>query len=135
MTGGGVLALIVVGVVLYKVTRHQDVPRGSTCTCNVMLKTRYHWITQNTGRNVVLDTIKSIGSGDQVVREARAVAAARPALDRRDRARLRDRLHARRSAHGPGRGRVNGGDRPLRILGLDHDHAGDHDSLRLLWPC
>ena len=54
---------VVVGVVIYKVTRQQDVPAWLDLHVQRHAQDAYHWITQNTGRNVVLDAIKSIGTG------------------------------------------------------------------------
>ena len=62
VVGTGVVALIV-AIVLYKVTRHQEVPSWLDLHVQRHAQDAYHWITQNTGRNAVLDTIKSIGSG------------------------------------------------------------------------
>jgi glycine betaine/proline transport system permease protein len=56
-------ASVIVGVVIYKVTRHQDVPTWLDLHMQKHAQSVYHWITQNTGRNVVLDAIKSFGSG------------------------------------------------------------------------
>ena len=54
---------LVVGIVVYKVTRHQEVPTWLNLHVQQHAQDAYHWITQNTGRNVVLDSIKSIGTG------------------------------------------------------------------------
>jgi glycine betaine/proline transport system permease protein len=58
----GVVALVL-ALVLYKVTRHQEVPTWLDLHVQRHAQDAYHWITQNTGRNIVLDTIKSIGTG------------------------------------------------------------------------
>ena len=58
----GVVALIV-AVVLYKVTRGQNVPSWLDLHVQRHAQSAYHWITQNTGRNWLLDAIKSIGTG------------------------------------------------------------------------
>jgi glycine betaine/proline transport system permease protein len=57
-----VLGSVVLGVVIYKVTRHQDVPSWLNLHVQQHAQDAYHWITQNTGRNAILDAIKSIGS-------------------------------------------------------------------------
>ncbi len=59
---GGVTAVIV-AVVLYKVTRQQDVPTWLDLHVQRHAQAVYHWITQNTGRNWALDAVKSIGTG------------------------------------------------------------------------
>ena len=59
---GGVTAVIV-AVVLYKVTRQQDVPTWLDLHVQRRAQSVYHWITQNTGRNWALDAVKSIGTG------------------------------------------------------------------------
>ena len=41
----------------------QDVPTWLDLHVQQHAQDAYHWITQNTGRNVVLDAIKSIGTG------------------------------------------------------------------------
>ncbi|HEY7626997.1 MAG TPA: ABC transporter permease subunit [Ilumatobacteraceae bacterium] len=56
---GAVVAL----VVLYKLTRHQDVPTWLDLHVSSNAQDAYHWITQNTGRNWALDAIKSSGKG------------------------------------------------------------------------
>jgi glycine betaine/proline transport system permease protein len=56
-------AALAVGVVIYKVTRQQDVPSWLDLQVQRHAQAVYHWITQNTGRNVVLDAIKSFGTG------------------------------------------------------------------------
>src|SRR4249920_1166206 len=56
------LACFVLGVVIYKVTRQQDVPSWLNLHVQQHAQDAYHWITQNTGRNAILDAIKSIGS-------------------------------------------------------------------------
>jgi glycine betaine/proline transport system permease protein len=53
----------VVAVVIYKSTRGQDVPTWLDLHVQRHAQSVYHWITQNTGRNVVLDAIKSVGTG------------------------------------------------------------------------
>jgi glycine betaine/proline transport system permease protein len=57
------VAGFIVGVVVYKVTRGQDVPTWLDLHVQQHAQSGYHWITQNTGRNVVLDAVKSIGTG------------------------------------------------------------------------
>ncbi|MEP7115499.1 MAG: ABC transporter permease subunit, partial [Ilumatobacteraceae bacterium] len=54
---------LVVAVVLYKVTRGQDVPTWLDLHLQRHAQDVYHWITQNTGRNWFLDAIKSFGTG------------------------------------------------------------------------
>ena len=54
---------VVLVVVIYKVTRQQNVPSWLNLHVQSNAQSAYHWITQNTGRNIVLDTIKSIGTG------------------------------------------------------------------------
>ncbi|MEP7204372.1 MAG: ABC transporter permease subunit, partial [Ilumatobacteraceae bacterium] len=56
-------ASAIVGIVLYKVTRGHDVPPWLDLHVQRHAQSVYHWITQNTGRNVVLDAIKSFGTG------------------------------------------------------------------------
>ncbi|MEY2583206.1 MAG: glycine betaine/proline transport system permease protein [Ilumatobacteraceae bacterium] len=56
------VASVVVGVVVYKVTRGQNVPAWLDLHVQQHAQDAYHWITQNTGRNVVLDVIKSFGT-------------------------------------------------------------------------
>ncbi|MEY2553784.1 MAG: glycine betaine/proline transport system permease protein [Ilumatobacteraceae bacterium] len=58
-TLGAVVALVVV----FKVTRQQDVPSWLDLHVQRRAQSAYHWITQNTGRNAALDAIKSIGTG------------------------------------------------------------------------
>jgi glycine betaine/proline transport system permease protein len=53
----------IAGVVVYKVTRGQNVPSWLDLHLQRHAQDAYHWITQNTGRNVVLDVIKSFGTG------------------------------------------------------------------------
>ncbi len=48
---------------IYKLTRGQDVPTWLDLHVQQHAQSGYHWITQNTGRNPVLDAIKSIGTG------------------------------------------------------------------------
>ncbi|HEY0517958.1 MAG TPA: ABC transporter permease subunit [Ilumatobacteraceae bacterium] len=62
VVGSAVVALIL-AVALYKVTRHQEVPAWLDLHVQRRAQSAYHWITQNTGRNVVLDAIKSFGTG------------------------------------------------------------------------
>ena len=57
------VAGFITGVVVYKVTRGQDVPTWLDLHVQDHAQDGYHWITQNTGRNVILDAIKSIGTG------------------------------------------------------------------------
>ncbi|HEX3090481.1 MAG TPA: ABC transporter permease subunit [Ilumatobacteraceae bacterium] len=57
-----VFGSIVLGVIIYKITRQQDVPSWLNLHVQQHAQDAYHWITQNTGRNAVLDAIKSIGS-------------------------------------------------------------------------
>ena len=59
IAGGG----FVLAVVIYKTTRGQDVPAWLDLHVQRNAQSAYHWITQNTGRNVVLDAIKSVGTG------------------------------------------------------------------------
>jgi len=54
---------VIVGIVVYKMTRGQNVPSWLDLHVQQHAQDAYHWITQNTGRNVVLDTVKSIGTG------------------------------------------------------------------------
>ncbi|MGZ4762548.1 MAG: ABC transporter permease [Ilumatobacteraceae bacterium] len=54
---------VVVGIVVYKVTRGQDVPSWLDLHVQRNAQSAYHWIVQNTGRNWLLDGIKSIGKG------------------------------------------------------------------------
>jgi glycine betaine/proline transport system permease protein len=54
---------VVVGVIVYKVTRHQEVPSWLDLHVQQRAQDAYHWITQNTGRNWALDAVKSIGTG------------------------------------------------------------------------
>jgi glycine betaine/proline transport system permease protein len=56
------VASVVVAVVVYKVTRGQNVPAWLDLHVQQHAQDAYHWITQNTGRNVVLDVIKSFGT-------------------------------------------------------------------------
>lgn len=56
-------AAFVVGIVVYKVTRGQDVPTWLDLHVQRNAQDVYHWITQNTGRNWFLDAIKSFGTG------------------------------------------------------------------------
>jgi glycine betaine/proline transport system permease protein len=56
-------AACVVAVVIYKTTRGQDVPTWLDLHVQRHAQSVYHWITQNTGRNAVLDAIKSVGTG------------------------------------------------------------------------
>jgi glycine betaine/proline transport system permease protein len=57
----GVVA-VVVGIAIYKVTRGQNVPSWLDLHMQRHAQSVYHWITQNTGRNWLLDAIKSIGT-------------------------------------------------------------------------
>ena len=57
------VAVFITGVVVYKLTRGQDVPTWLDLHVQDHAQDGYHWITQNTGRNVILDAIKSIGTG------------------------------------------------------------------------
>lgn len=57
------VAAFITGIVVYKVTRQQDVPSWLDLHVQRHAQSVYHWITQNTGRNWFLDAIKSIGSG------------------------------------------------------------------------
>ena len=50
---------------IYKITRQQDVPSWLDLHVQRHAQDAYHWITQNTGRNWLLDAIKSIGTGDR----------------------------------------------------------------------
>ena len=59
IAGGG----FILAVVIYKVTRRQDVPTWLDLHVQRHAQAVYHWITQNTGRNWALDAVKSIGSG------------------------------------------------------------------------
>ncbi|HZX53350.1 MAG TPA: ABC transporter permease subunit, partial [Ilumatobacteraceae bacterium] len=54
---------LIAGVVLYKMTRGQEVPSWLNLHVQQHAQDSYHWITQNTGRNWALDAIKSIGTG------------------------------------------------------------------------
>jgi glycine betaine/proline transport system permease protein len=54
---------LVVGIVVYKATRGQEVPSWLNLHVQQHAQDAYHWITQNTGRNWLLDAIKSIGTG------------------------------------------------------------------------
>ncbi|MDP9463612.1 MAG: ABC transporter permease subunit, partial [Actinomycetota bacterium] len=54
---------LVVGVVIFKITRQQDVPSWLDLHVQRHAQDVYHWITQNTGRNWFLNGIKSIGTG------------------------------------------------------------------------
>lgn len=56
------LAGAIVAIVIYKVTRGQDVPTWLDLHVQRHAQSVYHWITQNTGRNWFLDAIKSIGT-------------------------------------------------------------------------
>jgi glycine betaine/proline transport system permease protein len=53
----------IVAIVIYKVTRGQDVPTWLDLHVQRHAQDVYHWITQNTGRNWFLDAVKSIGTG------------------------------------------------------------------------
>ena len=57
------LVSVVLLVVIYKVTRQQEVPAWLDLHVQRHAQSAYHWITQHTGRNWVLDAIKSIGTG------------------------------------------------------------------------
>jgi glycine betaine/proline transport system permease protein len=57
------LATCAAAIAFYKATRGQDVPTWLDVHVQERAQNAYHWITQNTGRNVVLDAIKSIGVG------------------------------------------------------------------------
>ena len=57
-----VAACVVVGVVIYKVTRGQNVPTWLDLHVQQHAQDAYHWVTQNTGRNRALDAVKSVGS-------------------------------------------------------------------------
>ena len=59
VSGGAAIA----GVLIYKVTRGQNVPTWLDLHVQRHAQDAYHWITQNTGRNWILDAIKSFGSG------------------------------------------------------------------------
>ena len=54
---------LVVLIVVYKVTRGQQVPSWLNVHVQQHAQDAYHWITQNTGRNWLLDAVKSIGTG------------------------------------------------------------------------
>ncbi|HEY5424271.1 MAG TPA: ABC transporter permease subunit [Ilumatobacteraceae bacterium] len=54
---------LVVLIVVYKVTRGQEVPSWLNVHVQQHAQDAYHWITQNTGRNWLLDAVKSIGTG------------------------------------------------------------------------
>jgi glycine betaine/proline transport system permease protein len=54
---------VVVLVVIFKATRQQDVPSWLDLHVQRHAQSAYHWITQHTGRNWVLDAIKSVGTG------------------------------------------------------------------------
>src|SRR4029079_19136459 len=54
---------LVVGIVVYKATRGQEVPSWLNLHVQKHAQDAYHWITQNTGRNWLLDATKSIGTG------------------------------------------------------------------------
>jgi glycine betaine/proline transport system permease protein len=54
---------VIAGVVIYKVTRGQNVPSWLDLHVQRNSQDAYHWITQNTGRNWLLDAVKSIGTG------------------------------------------------------------------------
>lgn len=63
-----IVGLVAVGalialVVIYKLTRHQDVPTWLDLHVAGKAQDAYHWITQHTGRNWVLDAIKTSGKG------------------------------------------------------------------------
>ena len=53
----------VLAVVIYKVTRQQNVPTWLDLHVQRHAQSTYHWITQNTGRNRALDAVKSFGTG------------------------------------------------------------------------
>jgi glycine betaine/proline transport system permease protein len=57
------VAAVIVGIVVYKVTRGQNVPSWLDLHLQRHAQSVYHWIVQNTGRNWLLDAIKSIGTG------------------------------------------------------------------------
>ena len=59
----GAVGAVAVLVVIYKITRQQDVPSWLDLHVQRHAQAAYHWITQNTGRNWLLDAIKSIGTG------------------------------------------------------------------------
>ncbi len=61
MLGAGAAAIV--AIVMYKITRGQDVPTWLDLHVQRHAQDAYHWITQNTGRNLVLDAIKSVGTG------------------------------------------------------------------------
>ena len=57
------VAAFVAGVVIYKMTRQQNVPSWLDLHVQRHAQDVYHWISQNTGRNWFLDTVKSVGTG------------------------------------------------------------------------
>lgn len=61
MTGLVAAGALVVGIVIYKLTRQQDVPSWLDLHVARHAQDAYHWITQNTGRNWLLDALKSTG--------------------------------------------------------------------------
>jgi len=64
-TIGGLAAAagLIAVVVIYKITRHQDVPTWLDLHVRRYAQDANHWITQHTGRNWALDAIKSTGRG------------------------------------------------------------------------
>ena len=123
-------AAVIVGVVIYKVTRGQDVPTWLDLHVQQHAQSAYHWITQNTGRNVVLDAIKSFGSGiewcvERVLSLLRSLHWTGVITHR-----LRDRLSACRLAHGRDRSGSDLCHRALRVLGPHDGDAGDHGGCR-----
>jgi glycine betaine/proline transport system permease protein len=54
---------LIVGIFVYKITRGQEVPSWLDLHVQQHAQDAYHWITQNTGRNWLLDAVKSIGTG------------------------------------------------------------------------
>ena len=63
VTGLVAAGALVVGVVVYKVTRQQDVPSWLDLHVARRGQSLQHWITQNTGRNWALDAMKDVGKG------------------------------------------------------------------------
>lgn len=60
VVGGGIVALVGL-IVIYKVTRRQDVPTWLDVHLQRNAQSAYHWVTQNTGKNWALRAAKSFG--------------------------------------------------------------------------
>ena len=74
VTGLVAAAAFIVAVVVYKLTRQQNVPSWLDLHMQRHAQSVYNWIAQNTGRNWFLDAVKSIGSGiEWCVRRAQSL--------------------------------------------------------------